>query len=232
MLVDGSPTGAPDAEDYLRVLQNMLDRNPAPIDRRSVLEGLQRLDRAALQKGLDEVYAELRETKEPSRLGGGWTMGVSVRTSFGSDFLTRARVARNWIGTLGIDEAMYVIAEVDAQGEPLTGQRRYVLRFAGDAMPKVGAFWSVTLYRRDDCLLVDNVIGRHSIGDRTPGLRLDRDGGLSIVISAREPADAANWLPCGPDEFFLVLRLYQPGAEHLEGRFAYPPVRALEEQRQ
>ena len=36
------------------------------------------------------------------------------------------------------------------------------------------AFWSLTLYRRSDCLLEANPIHRYSVGDRLPGLeRLD-----------------------------------------------------------
>ena len=152
-----------------------------------------------------------------------------MRTHFGKDYLTRARVARNWIGTLGIEEAMYIMAEVDADGEVLTGACRYVLRFPPDAQLQVGAFWSVTLYGRKDCLLVPNPIGRHSIGDRTRGLRHDADGGLSIAIQAEDPGPGRNWLPAPAGEpFYLALRLYQPSAAHMEGRFAYPPVRRME----
>src|SRR5690606_11843691 len=181
---------------------------------------------AELQAALEEVYTELREVAQPSELGGGWTTAVSVRTSFGDDIVTRARVARNWIGTLGIDEAMYIMAEVDADGAPLTGSHRYVLRFPPAGGPQVGAFWSITLYRRSDCLLAANPIGRHSIGDRTPGLLRDADGGLSIAIQADDPGAGQNWLPAPPGEgFYLTLRLYQPQRAHLDGTFAYPPVR-------
>src|SRR5690606_38671985 len=138
----------------------------------------------ALQKTLNQVYADLREVAQHSELGGGWTTAVKVRDSFGTDFLTRARVARNWIGTLGIDEAMYIMAEVDAEGRPLTGEHRYMLRFPPSGLPDVGAFWSLTLYARSNCLLVANPIGRHSISNRTPGLRWDADGGVTIAIAA------------------------------------------------
>jgi len=171
----------------------------------------------------------LREVAQPSELGGGWTTAVSVRTSFGDDILTRARVARNWIGTLGIDEAMYIMAEVDAQGEALSGARRYVLRFPPGARPQVGAFWSITLYRRSDCLLVANPIGRHSIGDRTRGLVDDADGGLSISIQADDPGPGGNWLPAPAGEgFYLTMRLYHPGQAHLEATFDYPPLRRVD----
>jgi hypothetical protein len=151
-----------------------------------------------------------------------------VRTSFGDDIMTRARVARNWIGTLGIDEAMYIMAEVDAGGEALTGARRYVLRFPPGAEPQAGAFWSITLYRRSDCLLVANPIDRHSIGDRTHGLQHDADEGLSISIQADDPGSGKNWLPSPAGEgFYLVLRLYQPQRAHLDGIFNYPPLRKV-----
>ncbi len=222
-LLDNRDTGVPDAEEYVRVLETMLARNPSP----TPLPAWP-LAPAALQDALTEVYTELRDVAQPSELGGGWTTAVSVRTSFGDDILTRARVARNWIGTLGIDEAMYIMAEVDADGEALTGARRYVLRFPPGGEPQVGTFWSITLYRRSDCLLVANPINRHSIGDRTLGLRHDADGGLSIAIQADDPGPGKNWLPAPPGEtFYLTLRLYQPQRAHLEGSFHYPPVRRV-----
>src|SRR5690606_13256088 len=82
----------------------------------------------------------------------------------------------------------------------------------------------VTLYRRADCLLAANPMGRHSIGDRTQGLHRDPDGGLSIAIQAQAPADESNWLPAPEEPFYLVLRLYQPRRAHTEPTFAYPPV--------
>lgn len=220
-LIDDRGAGVPRAEEYLRVLDSMLARNPSahPLPAWPLAADV-------LQDALTQVYTELRDVARASELGGGWTTAVSVRDSFGDDFLTRARVARNWIGTLGIDEAMYIMAEVDEQGQALSGEHRYVLRFPPGGLPRVGCFWSITLYRRSDCLLVANPIGRHSIGDRTPGLQPDADGGLSIAIQADDPGPGKNWLPSPAGEgFYLTLRLYHPGKAHLDGSFAYPPVR-------
>ncbi|WP_019938804.1 acetate--CoA ligase family protein [Bordetella sp. FB-8] len=220
-LIDDPGTGTPTAAEYLRVLQSMLARNPSP----RPLPGWPPAPQD-LQPALAQVYAELRDVAHPSELGGGWTTAVSVRRNFGDDILARARVARNWIGTLGTEEAMYIMAEVDADGQALTGARRYVLRFAPQAEPQVGAFWSITLYRRSDCLLVVNPMGRHSIGDRTHGLRRDADGGLSIYIQTEDPGPEKNWLPAPAGAgFYLTLRLYQPGRAHLDSTFEYPPVR-------
>jgi acyl-CoA synthetase (NDP forming) len=223
-LIDDHSAGVPEAHEYLRVLAVMLARNPPSVPLPAWPPAPE-----ALQDVLAQIYAELREVARPSELGGGWTIAVNVNTSFGDDFETRARVARNWIGTLGIDEAMYIMAEVDACGEALTGVRRYVLRFPPGGGPQVDAFWSITLYRRSDCLLVVNPIGRHSIGDRTPGLRHDPDGGLSVSIQADDPGPGKNWLPAPAGEgFYLTLRLYQPRRRHLDGSFDYPPVRRVD----
>jgi hypothetical protein len=220
-LIDDRGAGVPQAREYLRVVDAMLARNPSAYP----LPGWP-ADPGVLQEALTQVYTELRDVAQPSELGGGWTTAVSVRDSFGSDFTTRARVARNWIGTLGIEEAMYIMAEVDEQGAALTGAHRYVLRFPPGCLPEVASFWSITLYRRSDCLLVANPIGRHSIGDRTRGLRLDDDGGLRIFIQADDPGASRNWLPSPAAEgFYLTLRLYTPSRSHLEGTFDYPPVR-------
>ena len=222
--LDGRDTAVPDAALFRAFVDEALRRNPPA--------GTERLDwpvaPQALAAWVPRVYEELRANAQPHPLGGGWALPVAVRPPWGDDHLTRARVARNLIGALGVEEAMYPMAEVDADGRLLDGTHAYALRFPAGEGPRVDAFWSLTLYRRSDCLFVANPIGRYSIGDRTPGLRHDADGGLSIRLQATDPGEGANWLPSPPGEpFYVVLRLYQPRAEHLEGRFAYPPLRRL-----
>ena len=220
-LVTLNVTDTPDAEEYLRVLEAMLERNPPE----TPLGAWPPSSMEALQTVLAQTYTELREASAQAELGGGWTTALKVTHHYGTDFLTRARVARNWIGTLGVEEAMYIMAEVDADREPLDGRHSYVLHFTPETLPKVGAFWSITLYGRSDCMLVANPINRHSIGDRTRGLVDEPDGGLRIVLQSSDPGEGHNWLPTPEEDgFYLVLRLYQPAAEHLEGRFTYPPV--------
>lgn len=220
--LDGRSQATPSAPLYRAVVDEALARNPASKD-----EALRwPVEEDALAAQLPRVYESLREKLQPHALGGGWALPVAVRTHWGRDLVTRARVARNFIGALGIEEAMYPTAEVDADGEPLHGAHSYELRFPPGAMPQVDAFWSLTMYRRQDCLLVANDIGRCSIGDRTAGLRMEDDGGLVIRIQAEDPGPGHNWLPAPPDDlFYVVLRLYQPRPEHLAFRYPYPPLR-------
>jgi hypothetical protein len=222
--LDGGAAHAPDAALYRATIDAALARNPVPAGERLCWP----VEDGALASALPQVFEELRQKAQPHALGGGWALPVAVRTHWGADVAMRARVARNFIGALGIEEAMYPTAEVDADGALLNGSHAYELRFEPSALPEVDAFWSLTLYRRSDCLLVANPAHRYSVGDRLPGLLRGADGSLSIRIQAEDPGRAHNWLPAPrAEEFFLVLRLYQPRRRHLEFRFPYPPLRRL-----
>jgi hypothetical protein len=182
----------PPAPLYASVVGEALARNPVPDGEPSAGRR-----RRGAGNGAAARLRRLRTGDQPHALGGGWALPVAVRTHWGDDLLTRARIARNFIGALGVEEAMYPTAEVDARGAPLDGSPRYELRFPPGGGPRVGAFWSLTMYRRSDCLFVANPIGRYSIGDRTPGLRADADGSLAIRLQADDPGPGCNWLP-GP----------------------------------
>ena len=86
------------------------------------------------------------------------------------------------------------------------------------------AFWSITMYDLPDFYLVANPIGRYSIGDRTPGLRRDSDGSLTIVIQHDPPADTSSWLPAPDAPFRPLMRLYQPQPAILDGTYKIPAI--------
>ena len=186
--------------------------------------------RAALQAALDTVLPRLREAQSGRTTATGWVQMPLVEGSFGDDHLARALVALKYIGMLESREATYPMAWHDAAGEALTGQRRYTLRFAPGALPPVEAFWSLTMYDTRDYMLVDNPIDRYAIGDRTPGLQRDADGGLTLHIQHARPereAAQANWLPAPEGPFYLCLRAYVPRAELLDGRYLLPSLTPL-----
>jgi hypothetical protein len=119
---------------------------------------------------------------------------------------------------------------VDDTGEPLTGDRRYRIHFAADQMTPVDAFRSVTINTSPDNQLKDNPINRYAIGDRTPGLRKEADGSLTIHLQKDKPegAGASNWLPTGDGPFWAILRMYEPGAKALAGGYVPPPIERIE----
>ncbi|MDT9592796.1 DUF1214 domain-containing protein [Nocardioides zeae] len=144
------------------------------------------------------------------RLQNGWALNERG-PAVGDDLLLRAAVAMAQIYVNPVEEATYPVAEVDERGEPLDGaQHSYTVSFAADDPPPAQAFWSLTVYHRAG-LLVENPLGRHAVGDRTPGLRRESDGSLRVEVSADPPpGGVANWLPAPRGPFRLMLRLYHP----------------------
>jgi hypothetical protein len=139
-----------------------------------------------------------------------------------ASYLARALAARGGLwGNHGY-EAAYPMTYTDADGDRLDGRDPYVLRFDQD--PAVDAFWSITMYDVPDFYLVANPISRYSIGDRTPGLRRNADGSLTMMIQHDQPTDTSNWLPAPAAPFRPLLRLYQPQAAILDGTYRIPPI--------
>jgi len=167
-----------------------------------------------------------RKTYDLGRHVNGWTINYDG-PRFGDDYLLRAAVAEDLVYVTVPEEALYPVAKTDADGVPLTGANTYRLVFHGDALPPVDAFWSLTMYRRDAYPLVANALNRYAIGDRTPSLVRGEDGSLTIHISHEEPAGEgrANWLPAPAGPFHLMMRLYMPRPEVLDGAWVPPPVK-------
>ncbi len=110
-------------------------------------------------------------------------------------YVERALSARGGLwGNHGY-EAAYAMVYDDADGEALDGSRRYEIRF--ETMPPVDAFWSITMYDLPEFFLVENPIGRYSIGDRTPGIQFADDGSLTITIQHDAPEERSE-LAAGP----------------------------------
>lgn len=190
--------------------------------------------RAAIDAGAEGAHAEI--AAKAARLSdrvNGWEMPLDLRGDRARMACNEAAVVRRAAAAMyaiwGIDaeEGLYMVADVDAQGQPLDGSRAsYVLRF--DAPPPVHAFWSITVYDAKTRLLVDHASGRYATRDRDPGLQFGADGSLTLVLQHEPVSDgpAANWLPVPRRPFQLVARLYWPRAELLDGRYRPPPVRA------
>jgi hypothetical protein len=178
-------------------------------------------------RGLAEGKALVEgKTYDLGRHVNGWTINYHG-PSFGDDYLLRAAVAEDLVYVTVPEEALYPVAKTDTGGAQLTGANTYRLVFAPDAPPPVDAFWSVTMYRRDPYPLVPNALNRYSVGDRTPSLVREQDGALTIRISHEPPPaeeDSSNWLPAPKGPFHLMMRLYAPRAEVLDGSWVPPPV--------
>jgi hypothetical protein len=184
------------------------------------------LDRAAL-RGLT-MLPEVNKSSFGTKKVNGWKYPPMNygRAGVNGSWLTRASIqSLGGIVANDPEEAVYIVAHTDAQGELLNGERRYTISFAEGQMPPVNAFWSMSLYDSTNNL-VENSINRYSLGDRSPGLVVSKDGKLILHISREPPADELrnNWLPAPKDEFYLVLRAYLPGKELVDQTWEPPAI--------
>jgi hypothetical protein len=60
--------------------------------------------------------------------------------------------------------------------------------------------------------------------------RREDDGSLVLHIQRESPGPdrEANWLPAPDGPFYMVLRLYGPEAEALEGEWTPPPANKIQ----
>ena len=175
-------------------------------------------DAAALElgaaRGRESVRAAAEELFEPC--GGGWEL-CHAAGDYGEDHVRRAAAARAGIADRPATDRLIARLRTDADGVPLSGRRRYVLRFEDGALPPVRAFWSLSAHGR---------FGSDSSWSTAGGLALERDGALSIRLQSGtgRVAGAPNWLRTPPGGYELVLRLTWPGEDALARRWSPPPV--------
>lgn len=160
--------------------------------------------------------------------------GNKLGTTEQRNYQQRAFALALGMGMLGLDrrEANYWNTFADAQGQPLTGSKRYRLRLPAGGIPS-NAFWSVTLYSggKSGQFLVDNPVHRYQISSWTPNVKADADGSIEIWLQPDPPAadKLSNWLPTptGGQPFMLFARSYEPKSSVLSGTYRMLDVEAL-----
>jgi hypothetical protein len=212
---------------FFEELAGILEANPAPAADAPVLGRLaalgvvagapgqprSRRSVAALEAGIDDALARLAASAGKESTAG-WTGSFSAGV-YGTDYATRAVVARDGLGAGVPEQALYYFARADGSGEPLSGERAYRLRFPAGLLPPFGrrGFWSLTMYGADR-FLVANRLDRYAVGDRSGHLVYEEDGSLEIRLGRTAPAAGeSNWLPAPSGPFVLGLRLYVPRIE-------------------
>jgi hypothetical protein len=181
----------------------------------------------AAKEGLEQIRrAQMAGAGSSLLKSNGWIYSTQLgHAGVEGDFLLRT-LHQSYAGIVANDavEAIYYGGFTGGDGQPLNGAKHYRIYMPEGTEPDVGAFWSISLYGPDNNF-VANEINRYSIGDRTPNLARDEDGGLTIVLQTERPTDpGVNWLPAPEGAFWLVLRAYQPGPSLLEGSWQPPSV--------
>lgn len=220
----------------------LMESNPPSVADAEVLEKLaavrvgpgMEFDTSVLTGDIQASWKEMLQGLRPklaaegmrfSNQLGQWSYFGAPIGDFGTEYAYRALVAIAGLGANTVEVALYPKTEKDADGNPLTGEKSYILHF--ESYPQVldGGFWSITAYGDDD-FLIDNPIDRYCINDRS-GLKKNDDGSVDVILSKDAPADTTNWLPVGDGGFHLYMRIYTPDMDAIK-TWTAPTITAID----
>lgn len=179
--------------------------------------------------GIESMPHDVRQIYEREKMAlakpvNGWMMIRNVG-SYGTSYHKRAVVAYGGLGANLDADALYPTAIKDGLGEDFDGNKKYVLHFTKADIPKVNAFWSMTVYGADS-FLVPNDLNRYSLGDRNK-MKFNKDGSLDIHLQSTNPGKnlESNWLPTpSSGKFDVTVRMYWPKPEVLNPEYSLPPI--------
>ena len=231
--------------EYFETVQRLITENPPPatdarLFRRIAPLGISprggfdpgRFSAAQIQEieaGVAAAEQSLRSPRGQGKIVNGWIYPKTNLGDFGQDYFYRAKIALEGLAALPRAEAMYMWPVDDQGASVLDSSLDWKWTLPGNRMPPVDAFWSLTMYEANKdghFFFFDNPINRFAIGDRTPGLVRNSDGGVTIWMSRANPTPErrANWLPLPPQAPFRpVFRAYIPQADLVEDVYQLPP---------
>lgn len=184
--------------------------------------------REAIGQGMADAwedFAALKKKVETGEIGSGDVFGTREHLDNNYGYRMAAAVLGIWGNSA--EEAIYPPYYVDAGGQPMEGTNEYVLYFAPGQLPPVHSFWSLTMYELPESLLVDNPIDRYLLNSTMmDDFVRDEDGGISLYLQHESPGKdrEPNWLPAPEGPFSVVMRLYWPKREALDGIWQQPPI--------
>lgn len=187
----------------------------------------------AIEQGIADAWGEFGALLQKVK-----KFEITSDEIFGSrDFLKDNYLYRMMGCVLGIggnagEEAIYPGFYVDDEGQPLVGSNNYMLRFEPGKLPPVHAFWSMTMYEEPSKLLSENSLDRYLLNSTTiDNYVRDEDGGITLYFQHKSPGEKlkTNWLPAPQGPFSVVLRLYWPEEEALNGTWKQPTIQKVNE---
>ncbi len=215
-----------DASSYFNLLAELLKENPPaaadapmvaklarlgivpgqPFDAKKLGSAAQRALAGVPKDGFAQVMAHFAKAGTNEN---GWIFTTKTGT-YGTNYLNRALVTAIGLGANLPQDAVYPTSEVDADGQPYTGDTKYVMHFEKGKMPPAEGFWSLTMYD-GNYFFVANPLNRYTLGSRSE-FKENADGSISLYIQHADPGPdkRANWLPAPAGKFILMLRLYWP----------------------
>ena len=187
----------------------------------------------AMLKGVQDAWKELEDLKEGDIKNGKVTSGdlFGTRDHLKNNYLYRFAGAAMGIYGNSKEEAMYAFYQADANGQTLDGStHRYTLTLNPNDLPPVHSFWSFTMYEMPSSLLTPNPINRYLINSpMLPQLKRNADNSITLYIQTDSPGEdkESNWLPTPNGPFAVVLRLYWPTIEAINGNWKQPELNPI-----
>lgn len=220
-LKDNSPYAA-DAE-ALATLKRIGVKPGQPFDITQINPALAKV----LEKAVQDAQAKMSEGSNNRETENGWVRLPNLGR-YGTDYVTRAGIAKEGLGANMQEDTIYPMALVDGDGNLLDSAHNYVMHFDKDQFPPTNATWSFSLYQGPN--YVPNAIDRYHIAPWMP-LQYNADGSLDIYLQNTSPGPdkEANWLPTpATGDFNITIRNYWPKAEALDGRYQIPPIQRVQ----
>lgn len=188
--------------------------------------------RNALEGGIaqGQKLIEARATKL-GPIVNGWEYGNPKTGLYGNDYLlSAATVLAINIAPNVPQEASYPETTVDGDGKQLNGANNYVIHFEPGQTPPTNknGYWTITMYDEKDHL-VENPLNRYSINSVRNESKFNEDGSLDLYIQHTTPGidKESNWLPSPSGNFTLMMRIYIPQENAINGQYQIPPVRLV-----
>jgi hypothetical protein len=221
-------------EKFFNYMNQLMTINPPAREDKSAVERFatigiapgQRFDLSKFNSRVQEVLRKIPEETltglkkkmgDRGKLVNGWNPITEKQGAYGTDYKQRALIAVAGLGANLPEDAVYPSTSSDAEGNPLDGANKYQLHFDKEQTPPANAFWSITMYDPSG-FFVPNDLDRFAIGDRS-NLKINADGSTDIFIQHSSPGKEkeTNWLPAPEGPFHLVLRVYWPKDEMING---------------
>lgn len=141
-----------------------------------------------------------------------------------SDYFARAFSAYHGVAMENNNDMVGALAIADDSGRALNGDKRYIIHFDKDQLPKVNERWTLTVYDSQG-QLVKNKMNRFSLGSKNT-MTYNSDGSLDIFIESASPGKIreTNWLPSPKGDFQIMARLYSPKKEAMAPDYSLPKI--------
>jgi hypothetical protein len=106
-------------------------------------------------------------------------------------------------------------------------KNNYTLRFNKGELPPAKAFWSLAMYDEQTQIVIHNPLNRYLLNSTMMNQFVkEEDGSIVFHIQKDSPGKEkeANWLPAPDGPLYIVLRLYGPEPDALEGKWTSPTL--------